>query len=205
MSRTDKTDPGWLQEHRYGIVEHDHCRGGECRVETLAQARASAARSDRHPRERCARYTLVEEACPGHLNCYLARNRLNTLRNLARWDNGFVALLRLDRYNDRNPFFCDRPHRRYVYDSSVPCEGCARREAMPPATCEHRIVRGYVHVARVYGDAPPPWFRRQFETTARADTRTALRNAARDYNTNGDTDIEPEPTRHRHNAGWYWW
>ena len=38
MSKTDRTRPGWVTEFFTGTLEHDH-RHGQCRVETLADAR----------------------------------------------------------------------------------------------------------------------------------------------------------------------
>ncbi|MBU2669293.1 hypothetical protein KOI35_37855 [Actinoplanes bogorensis] len=38
MSKTDRTRPGWVTEFFTGVLEHDHT-SGECRVETLAEAR----------------------------------------------------------------------------------------------------------------------------------------------------------------------
>lgn len=45
---------------------------------------------------------------------------------------------------------------------------------------------------------------RKHEKAARQKARVQLRAAVRDYNGNGETDISPEPYRHRHQAAWDW-
>src|SRR3990167_2289011 len=43
-----------------------------------------------------------------------------------------------------------------------------------------------------------------WEKPARAQTRITLRTSMREYNSYGETNIEPEPHRHRHQA-LFWW
>lgn len=54
--------------------------------------------------------------------------------------------------------------------------------------------------------SPPRWFNRHvWYGPQRRQERTILGEAKKDYNANGDTDIEMANVNHRHNGYWLWW
>lgn len=58
VSRTDKTDPGWLKAVNYAPIHHDH-RNGECVEETFEDAQFWATRRPRYSWPKaptCTRY-----------------------------------------------------------------------------------------------------------------------------------------------------
>ena len=200
MSKTDKTAPGWLHEFRDGRLVHDH-RAGPCRPETLHDARLDAGRSNHHPNGSCAKRASVPVACPGAPACARAARELARLVDEARAGGDWDEICRMNRASVRLAVRCDS-HVRAEYDADAPCPGCDERRARP--TCEHRFGMPYAHVARMYGAGPPAAYRRYRERAVRSDGREALRMAARDWNSHGDTDLDPGPVRHRHEAGWSW-
>jgi hypothetical protein len=62
MSRTFNTRPGWVREFYDGVLDHDHT-GGQCRVETLADARLAARRHLGSHFNRCGRVVWVPADC----------------------------------------------------------------------------------------------------------------------------------------------
>lgn len=195
MSKTDKTDPAWLQEYLYGRVKHDH-RSGVCLEETFEAARPSSGpwRAGRHHWRNCPKREVIAIDCPCDNTCW-HWVRAQAQQILVRGPWGW----------ERRPVNCP-PHRheRVVVHTDVPCVFCDNKLAVP--TCTRDIPMGYIaKVRRLYGDGPDREFRNKWEAAARRAARDTLRCAARDYNTNGDTDVEPEPVRHRHAAHWAWW
>lgn len=68
--------------------------------------------------------------------------------------------------------------------------------------------RGLAHGASRFDDPPPDPVRRRlgWYKPERSHVRLVLLAAITDWNTNRDTDIEPDPRQHRHNmwAGGWW-
>lgn len=61
------------------------------------------------------------------------------------------------------------------------------------------------HEAR-YRSSPPAWYRRAvYHAPERTNARDVLRAATKDWNANGDTDIEPVSRQTRNSAAWLWW
>lgn len=61
------------------------------------------------------------------------------------------------------------------------------------------------HEAR-WHTAPPKWYRDHvYHNPERVRTRDTLLAAKKDWNANGDTEIEVEERQGRHSATWLWW
>lgn len=199
VSDTYHTRPGWIVEFTEGAVRHDHTRG-TCRVETLDHARATAVNGRRHPASRCARWEWVTEPCAGHVTCSRAAWLLTERIEYARADHDDVTLRKLRAYGPHRPFRCAFDHQVRVYRPELHCPRCdelrdwLRNEPTCLILLDRRTSR------RVFSDGMQPGTRQRWERLARARTRETLRAALTDYRAHGDTDIEPEPTRHRHVA-----
>ena len=198
MSRTDKTDPAWLQIFRAGRVDHDH-RSGVCHVETLHDAVMNAGRSDHHRNSQCAKHTWIFTECPGHIECYWAESALRRFCVEARLNNDGLMMRKGSRYNARKLFRCST-HKTHVFSPDVYCAGC--ESAREFVTCD---VNCNWHRSKVFYDGgAPASFRAKRERAGRRAARGVLHEAVRDWNGNGETDVSPEPLRHRNNADWLW-
>lgn len=200
MSRTDKDLPYRIREYREGAIDHDHTTG-RCVEETREHAlehRISAWRRYDHD---CPRRERIETPCAGYCAadntrsyCWSARHIYDSRRRLIEltpnaWTAEYLERLRLRR------IFCDRPHVHHMYHRSIPCDVC---DARP--TCEYNLDWSY---ARIAGSAPRE-YRRDFHRTHRRNERDVLNDARRDYNANGETELEPVDKYQRHCANWYW-
>lgn len=56
-----------------------------------------------------------------------------------------------------------------------------------------------------FGGVPSAYVSLVYHWPQRRQERDACRDAMRDWNANGDTDIEPEPRQARNSARWMWW
>jgi len=93
------------------------------------------------------------------------------------------------------------------FEDAVKVHGEGWRKFNPDVTCErrHHHMRYSVMVAKVYGQTVPREARNMHHNTSRMDERMTLREAARDYNTHGETDLNMEDNPHRHSASWFYW
>lgn len=186
MSDTFKTRPGWVSDFFDGTVEHNHA-GGQCRVETLAEARAAARGALRgHTRGRCPRWVRTALPCP--------------------------AAIRADR---RCPLSWAEDggscpgHDRLFFHAEIDCGVC---DARP--TCTRRIDEHWEATQRRYGAGVPRWFvRTMHHVPLRRSGRDTLHAARREYNAGyrpGDDahpDLEDrwEPRLRPGKAAYWWW
>lgn len=181
MSRTDAHRPVWVHDFFDGTIQHDH-RSGVCVEETLERVRWEAnSRSKRYRHDpACPRVSYDVRHCDGPDSLGY---RCWTVIKATDVCNG---------------------HNVRRYDETVPCAVC---DLIPePATCNYRIPgRYYWRLTKLYGEHVPADVVNMYEHVDRQKTRLALRDAARDWNANGETDIEPDVTQHRHAASWYYW
>lgn len=183
MSRTDAHRPVWVHDFFDGSIDHDHA-GGECVVETFEFMRwqaTSRANPNRHY-DACPRTSYSEYRCddpdgnPGRTSCWRV-------------------------YRELEPCV---GHSYLHTDYSAECAVCDSRPPIP--TCDRRIPGSYWwRVTKLYGDHVPGDICNLHERGKRREKRDVLRAAAKDYNTHGETDIEPAPAWHRHAAAWYYW
>ena len=203
MSRTDNTRPGWLVEYADGRLHHDH-RSGTCVPATFSDIRRDAGgRSSWHSRYDCARweYTIID--CPGHPDCWHARAELADRIRLARACGDDDRLAGLHRYGPGRPYRCRDGHAHWA-ETGLDCGRCTEQAAQRAITCRYWLDADYLRVQVVHGSrASEPGDRRRAEGRARTRTRDVLRAAAAEWNAYGDTDVEPEPTRHRHSCAWW--
>lgn len=76
------------------------------------------------------------------------------------------------------------------------------RQAWQTPRCEYSLP---FHEAR-WHKAVPGWYRaHRYHNPMRRETRDVLRNAARDYNTYGETDIITDDRQGRHSCHYDWW
>lgn len=196
MSRTDKDRPAWVQKFDptvRSIVRHDHTKG-ECREETLSDARLDAAGGHRR-HHRCAKVQVIVEYCTRKA----PRQRPGTVFKC--WD--FVGGP-YDPVLGLQPRPCEG-HRVVTRDESIDCS-CDRWPEREPVTCDRWFNLGYCDaVSKFYGEHPP----REFVHAVwwgpdRARVRDELVDARKRYNA-GDDDVDVENRQHRHSAGWLWW
>lgn len=203
MSRTDKTVPYRVREYRDGSIDHDHITG-RCVEESREQALEHRISSWRRYAHDCPRRTRIEYECPGYCpiedgprsgGCYSARWRHKVVAAMNEPDHdGLVPYWHVERWRRRR-VFCERPHVVVRNDRSIPCDDCDSRP-----TCEYNLDWSY---SRIVGSAPRD-YRKDFHRANRRNERDVLNDARRDYNANGDTDLEPVDKYHRHCANWYW-
>lgn len=228
MSRTDKDRPYRVRAYFEGGVNHHH-NGGECRVETRDQALTPTWRRGHHHYRTCKKYEAVEVPCTGALlvdargprtpwgsiRCYRKDTCTAALEGLAalweRYNAGDSCsdaeynekMLRrfFARYTYGKRYYCDRPHIRNVFHSDWPCV-CDNEPR--PATCDYTLSRadggGYCS-----GGVPTWYCRETYHRPQRREMRDVLNDARRDYNANGDTEIEPVNRQARNEAHWSWW
>lgn len=74
-------------------------------------------------------------------------------------------------------------------------------------TCIRSHAEKYiVYAAKYYrGSSVKGYAANQYERRERQNKRNTLRNATREYNAHGETDISLPPYRHRHGALWDLW
>lgn len=225
MSRTDKDLPYRIREYEDGYVDHDH-RGGECRVESREQALTPTWRRYHQHYRVCQKYEVVPDPCKGAL-LVTARSAERTSWGAIRhyrkdtcsaaleelvflWETYNTWLPAEDEKSTRRKFaryaagkrhFCDREHTRRVYHPEWPCT-CD--DTPPAATCDYRLSRadggGYCQ-----GGVPTWYCRETYHRPQRREARDVLNAARRDYNANGDTEIEPVNRQARNEARWAWW
>lgn len=180
MSRTDAHAPVWVHDFFGGVVRHDHARG-VCIEETLERARLEAnSRWKRYTHDaRCPRVSYTQEYCD------------QTRLGYKCW-NVVVGSDVCGGHNVRH------------YDKSVGCQVCDTVPVEP--TCDRQVPGRYYHrLTNLYGQHVPSDVVNLYERVDRQRTRAALHDAARDWNANGDTDVEPPTDQHRHAASWYYW
>lgn len=174
MSRTDKTAPWWVKAHdpSFGArLEHDHA-GGECRVESLADARRRVVSRTswwRHERQ-CERFDVETRFCdPG-----------DTIGCMAPWRVRFAQREGLPAPT------CAGHLRLYAAHPDVPCEVC---DAPPPPTCTPRWARRYAwELRKIHGRSMGRAAKRLPEKSLRAASRNELREAAKEWNATGDVE-----------------
>lgn len=186
MSNTFKTRPWWVQKfdpRMPASIHHDH-RFGECVEETIELAEAQNRRGikiwrHRNP-DRCPRWVWEVTVCDpfdsttAHWECY---NRAWA------WKRTWGAVSRPK---------CPGVRRAVQTYPNAACVVCDADDAQH-TTCDRRIDRSYGWEMRhVFGTSEGRAGKRLLEKSRRARAHIALRNAARDWNANGDTDIEPE-------------
>lgn len=203
MSRTDKTVPYRVREYRDGSIDHDHTTG-RCVEESREQALEAHHSSWKRYDHDCPRRTRYEYECPGYCPaedgpgagwCWAARERHKTLMKTNEpWDSIVQPAWHVERWRRRR-VFCVRPHTVTRYNRGTPCADC---DARP--TCEYDLDWSY---RRIVGSAPHD-YRQLFHRANRRNERDSLHSARRDWNANGDTDIEVVDRYHRHCANWYW-
>lgn len=175
MSRTDKTAPWWVKAHdpAFGArVVHDHC-GGECRVETLADARRSAVSRTsiwRHQRQ-CERFDLETRFCDPD----------DAFGCMAPWR---VSLARREGLSAPR---CLGHLHLYVAHPDIPCEVC---DAPPDPSCAPQWQRRYYawELPKIHGRSVGRTAKRLAEKSLRAASRNELREAAKEWNATGDVD-----------------
>jgi hypothetical protein len=200
MSKTDKTRPWWVIQHDptlHSRVVHDH-RHGACVVESPEYARWNAASSTVLARHiwsgTCPRWDRIIEFCApdrGESRPWCRAGWAITVGVGPRWDHTFLGAHRVT-------LTCEG-HPRMV--PVAPDAACATCDSVPPTpTCRVRVLD-------CPGERPAAvaYLANRAERSARRATRSALRAAARDWNTHGDTDIEPVPAWHRDGARWDAW
>lgn len=205
MSHTDAHRPGWLQYFDDAVpvrVAHDH-RDGRCVEETLEYARWQRTRPHRHYWRNCAKYEAIVEECP-HVK-KLHRVYESPCDRIARhWRMWVAANPTINERLDYPFIFPKHEHTSHVKHDNWPCS-CDNDPERP--TCYRRYACGYFYYAsKVYGDHPNHEDRRlYYHGPERRRTRDSLRDAARDWNANGDTDVEPDTRQHRHSVAWLLW
>ena len=220
MSRTDKDRPYRLREYDDGYIDHDH-RSGECRVESREQALMPTWRHMTRHYRNCKKYEIVAKPCRGAVlsdiivgrwgagykrgACGHACRSLETKRmHVSDPTTYWLERVRFfNRYgNDRVRFFCaEGVHDERVYHADWPC---VCDDTPPGSTCDYRLSRadggGYC-----IGGVPTWYCRETYHRPQRREMRDVLNSARRDYNANGDTDIEPVNRQARNSAHWSWW
>lgn len=174
MSKTDKTAPWWVKAHdpAFGArVFHDHCHG-ECRVETLADARrgvVSRTSMWRHQRQ-CERFELETRFCDPN----------DAFGCMASW-RVFVA-----RREGLPAPMCLGHQYLYVAHPDVPCDVC---DAPPAPTCAPRWERRYSwELRKIHGRSAGRAAKRLPEKSVRAASRNEMREATKEWNATGDVD-----------------
>lgn len=100
---------------------------------------------------------------------------------------------RVESFDEARDYATSRTHPRWRYPHDF-------------APCQRSWSRGYGwQVSVIYGEHVPGDVCNDYERMDRQDGRRVLRAAARDYNANGNTELEPVPARHRHKGIWHFW
>lgn len=170
MSDTDKDDPYWVQNYYIGAINHDH-RAGQCRVETLADARqANTSRARYYSRhlDDCTRRVTETTWCSRH-----DRDR-------------FCYLWVFDGYDgDCRVYWwktCEG-HTRTFLDHTLPCT-CPPLPVRPTCTVAWRLhFRWFVST-----NPPKEWMQAVVYGPARRAVRDTLRDEARAWNAGADVD-----------------
>lgn len=184
MSDTDKTRPWWVKAFdpaTGATTKHDH-RASDCRPVTFAALRhrvRSRTNMWQHYRK-CPRHEWATAYCPDRTAC-----QHHTIAWRAARDQDAPP-----------PPPCPGHARLTLARPDLPCDICAA--AADPCTPGWPGRRYGWSIQHVYGGhSPGRGSKRMGEKRRRAAARTALHAAARDWNANGDTDIEPgRPTPH---------
>lgn len=213
MSRTDAHRPGWLQYFDDTVpvrVSHDH-RLGNCVPETLEYARWNATQRFaglRHLPSRCSKYEAYAYPCPQDRDatpsaggCYTVWSAYDSWRYAVHEHES----VRYPWWTKPRWRFPEHEHTSYKHFPDRYCEGCASQPEHP--TCVRQYACRYPYYAsKVYGVRPSREDRRlYYNGPERRRTRDVLRDAARDWNANGDTDIELDTRQHRHSVAWLLW
>lgn len=213
MSRTDAHRPGWVQQFDPDVpasIRHDH-RSGRCVEETFEYARWNATQrfgGGRHYYGRCDKYEAYayecpqdHEAVPTRTGCYTVWSAYNSWQSAMRdYERDKYWFYSAPRWR-----FPEHEHTRYKFHADWSCETCVAQPEVP--TCDLYFDRGYGwQVSKVYGDHPNREDRRlYYNGPERRRVRDVLHGAARDWNANGDTDVEPDTRQHRHSVAWLMW
>lgn len=208
MSKTDKTRPWWVQKFDPTMpssVHHDH-RHGECVEETFDIAEAQAHRRAQQWRHRsngsCPRYAVVTEYCRSSRDVRYWGECLEHFRDAAR---GYRLVLLEDGtvvHREVPPFACPGHQRLRMTSPAAPCLVCEETEGLM-TTCDRQFDRRYGwQVTKVSGHSAGRAGKRLEEKSRRAQARQVLREALREWNADGDTDLEPDPTMPI--TPWWW-
>ena len=134
-----------------------------------------------------------------HVRCITGEHEVTEIRRSPWNDSGLIEYTRTERthYNGSRPAVCDidKPDtRRYVWSNN----NCYRDNFHGG---KRTIYYNYMCAS------PPAWFVKHiYHSPMRRDSRDVLRNAARDYNTYGDTDLDEDLTvLSESSAKWLWW
>lgn len=156
MSKTDRTDPLWVQQLRDGQLVHDHTRG-ICLPEDDRRRWRTLTRHW----YRCPRRVLTAIECPV-TGCWYAYR--------AQREAAAAGL--------PDPGGCGRVHSRSHYDLSIPCATCDT----PVPTCTYEL-GSYGAVRDALGLNPPAWWRKhRTHAPMRGERRRAGRLALKEYN-----------------------
>jgi len=205
MSRTDKDVPYRIKRYRGGQIKHNHLTG-ECREESRDHAlKEGRFITGRNHWRKCKKRERVETVCPGRYECYHARRLYTNLIELHtpyaiahEYDRRLLARARNTRPEN---FLCREVHYTTIVHDEIACSFCDIPREDP--TCEYEFQHNFWW--SWYNQAAPREYRNQMQRDNRRKVKAATDDARRDYNENGDTDVDPRDKYAPRSASWYYW